>query len=108
MTRYLIITKIKDSFYTLPDERRMVLMGAVIAYTEKLVKAHKLREVHHMPGWGRTVSFLEVESNEEATKLAIENPMINYMDVESYPIVEWTTYIKGMKDAFQQLAVSRK
>jgi hypothetical protein len=29
----------------LPDERRMVLMAAAVAFTEKLVKAHKMKEV---------------------------------------------------------------
>jgi hypothetical protein len=46
----LIITKTKDIYYMLPDERRMVLMAAAVAFTEKLVKAHKMKEVHVMPG----------------------------------------------------------
>jgi len=108
MMRYLIISKVKDSFFTLPDERRMVLWGATIDYTEKLMKAHKMKEVHHMPGWGRTVSFLEVDSHEEATRMAIENPMRDFMDIESYGVVEWNTYVKGLKEAYQQLGASRK
>jgi muconolactone delta-isomerase len=108
MMKYLIISKVKDSFYTLPDERRMVLWGAAINYTEKLIKAHKMREVHHIPGWARTVSILEVDSAEEATRLSIENPMRDYMDIESYGMVEWNTYLKGLKDAFQQLAASHR
>jgi hypothetical protein len=52
--KYLIITKTKDIYYMLPDERRMVLMAAAVAFTEKLVKADKMKEVHVMPGWYRT------------------------------------------------------
>ncbi len=108
MMRYLIISKVKDSFFTLPDERRMVLWGAAIDYTDKLMKAHKMKEVHHMPGWGRTVAFLEVDSHEEATRMAIENPMRDFMDIESYAVVEWNAYVRGLKDAYQQLGASRK
>ena len=38
----------------LPDERRMALMAAAVAFTEKLVKAHKMKEVHVLPGCYRT------------------------------------------------------
>lgn len=58
--KYLIITKTKDIYYMLPDERRMVLMSAAVAFTEKLVKGHKMKEVHVMPGWNRTMSILDV------------------------------------------------
>jgi hypothetical protein len=52
--KYLIITKTKDIYCMLPDERRMALMAAAVAFTEKLVKAHRMKEVHVMPGWYRT------------------------------------------------------
>jgi len=48
--KYLIITKTKDIYYMLPYERRMVFMAASVAFTEKLLKAHKMKEVHVMPG----------------------------------------------------------
>jgi muconolactone delta-isomerase len=105
--KYLIITKIKDIYYMLPDERRMVLMGASVAFTEKLVKAHKMKEVHVMPGWNRTMSILEVESPEEAARLALEYPMRDYVDMESYPLQEFEAFVKGVKHAYQQLASKR-
>lgn len=108
MMRYLVISKVKDSFYILPDERRMVLLGGTIDYVERLTKEHKFREMHYMPGWGQTVSILEVDSAEEATKLAIENPMRDYMEVQSYAMVEWNVYVKEMRNAYQQLAAMRK
>ena len=105
--KYLIITKTKDIYYMLPDERRMVLMAAAVAFTEKLVKAHKMKEVHVMPGWNRTMSILDVESQEEAVRLSLEYPMRDYVDMETYALQEWESYIKGVKHAYQQLASKR-
>ena len=107
MMRYLVISKVKDTFYSLPDERRMVLWGGAIDYVDKLIREHKFRDVHHMPGWNQTVFIVEVESTEEANKLAIENPMRDFVEMQSYPMVEWSVYIDEMKSAFQQLAAKR-
>ena len=105
--KYLIITKIKDMYYMLPDERRMVLMAAAVAFTERLMKAHKMKEVYVMPGWNRTMSILDVESHEEAARLSLEYPMRDYVEMESYPLQEFEAYIKGVKHAYQQLAVKK-
>jgi muconolactone delta-isomerase len=105
--KYLIITKTKDMYYMLPDERRMVLMGASVAFTEKLVKAHKMKEVYVMPGWNRTMAILDVESDEEAARLSLEYPMRDYVDMESYPLQEFEAYIRGVKHAYQHLASKR-
>ncbi len=105
--KYLVIQKIKDSFYMLHDERRMVMTAAAIAFTEKLVKEHKLKEVYMMPGWNRTMSILDVESPEEAARLSIENPIRDYVEMETYPLQEWDAYIKGLRHVYQQLASKR-
>ena len=107
MVRYFVISKVKDTFYALSDERRMVLWGGAIDYVDRLIKEHKFKDVQHMPGWNQTVFIVEVESAEEATKLAVENPMHDYTEIQSYPIVEWGVYINEMRSAFQQLAARR-
>jgi muconolactone delta-isomerase len=105
--KYLIITKTKDVFFMLPDERRMVLMGAAMAFVDKLIKAHKMKDVHVMPGWNRTMFILDVESQEEAARLNLESPMRDYIDTEVYGLQEWDAYVKGVKHAYQQLAAKR-
>ncbi len=105
--KYLIITKFRDVYYMLPDERRMVLMAAAVAFTERLMKAHKMKEVHVMPGWNRTMSILDVESQEEAARISLENPVRDYLDTEVYGLQEFEAYVKGVKHAYQQLASKR-
>jgi hypothetical protein len=107
MLRYLLLTRIKDIFLTLPDERRMVIQGAAMEFMDKLVKQKKLREVYYMAPWGRYTAILEVESQEEAARLDLENPMRNYQDMESYELIEWAAHTKAMRETYQKLAVKR-
>jgi hypothetical protein len=107
MLRYLVLAKIRDSFYTLPDERRMVMQGAGMEFTDKLIKHKKAKEVYYMSAWRRYVMILEVESPEEALRMDLENPMRDYMDMETYELLEWATTSKAMKEAYQKLAVKR-
>jgi hypothetical protein len=107
MLRYLVLAKTKDSFYTLPDERRMVMQGAAMEFIDKLVKQKKAREVYYMSAWRRYVMILELESPEEALRMDLENPMRDYMDMETYELLEWATTSKAMKETYQKLAVKR-
>jgi muconolactone delta-isomerase len=105
--KYLVTSKVKDVFYMLPDEQRMVIMGAAMAYGEKLRKEGKIREMHVMPGWNRTMFIADVENHEEASRMSLENPLYSYSDIETYGLVEWDTWKKQMERAYQQLAVKK-
>ncbi len=105
--RYLVISRPKDVFYSLPDERRMVLMEGTISYVDKYRKAGKFKKVHHMPGWNRTMLILEVDSQEEAERIALESPMYQFTDIETYAMVEWDTFLHEFREAYAQLAATR-
>jgi hypothetical protein len=105
--RQLVISKTKDSFYTLPDERRMVLMEATISYVDKYKRAGKFRRVYIEPGGGRAMLIGDFDSHEEANRIALENPMMQFQELESHNLVEWDTYIKQMREAYAELAVAR-
>jgi hypothetical protein len=107
MVRYLVITKTKDIFYMLPDERRMVIQGAAMEFIDKLVKQKKLREAYYMSPWNRYMMIAEVDSPEEAARLDLENPMRDYTDMESYELTEWAAHTKAMRETYQKLAVKR-
>jgi muconolactone delta-isomerase len=106
--KYLVTSKVKDVFYMLPDEQRMVIMGATMSYMERLRKERKISEVHVMPGWNRTMFILEVENQEEASRLSLESPMYSYVDVEAYGLTEWDTWKKQLETAYRQLATAKK
>ena len=107
MVRYLLLTRIKDVFLTLPDERRMVIQGAAMEFLDKLIKQKKLREVYYMAPWKRYMAILEVESQEEAAQLDLEYPMRDYTEMESYELAEWAAHTKAMRETYQKLAVKR-
>ena len=107
MLRYMVLVKTKDIFYTLSDERRMVIQGAAIEFTDKLIKQNRLKEVHYMSPWNRYMMILEVESPEEGARLDLENPMRDYQDLESYELTEWAAHTKAMRETYQKLAVKR-
>jgi muconolactone delta-isomerase len=105
--RQLIITRTKDIFYSLPDERRMVLMEATGSYIQKYKSAGKFRRVYVVPGGGRAMAILDVDSHEEANSIALENPMMQFMEMETHNLVEWDTYIRQMRESYAELAVAR-
>jgi len=105
--RHLVITRTKDIFYSLPDERRMVLLEATSSYIDKYKRAGKFRRVYMVPGGGRAMVILDVDSHEEANRIALENPMLQFMEMETYNLVEWDTYFKQMREAYAELAAAR-
>ena len=105
--RQLVITKTKDIFYSLPDERRMVLMEATGSYIDKYKKAGKFRRVYMEPGAGRAVLICNFDSHEEANRIALENPMLQFLELEYHNLVEWDTYVKQMREAYAELAAAR-
>jgi hypothetical protein len=106
--KFLVTSKVKDVFYMLPDEQRLVIMGAAMAYADKLIKEGKISEVHVMPAWGKTVMISDVESHDEASRISLENPLYNYSEMESYALVEWHAWRKQVETAYRQLAAAKK
>lgn len=97
--KFLMISKLKDVFWTLPREERAQLMLGTAAWRDRYLKAGKCLESYTMPGWGRFVSIWEIESGEEAARLVAELPLGSFMDMESYPLADWDVYVKAVMEA---------
>jgi len=62
--KFLIISRTKEVFYTLPPERQMELLTASLSWIEKYRKAGKCKEIFWIPGWNRAVLIWDAESAE--------------------------------------------
>lgn len=106
--KFLTISRLKDSFFTVPPELQMQLVAGVTAYVDKTRKAGKLKEIYNVPGLKMTVSIWEVESAEESTRLFLENPLFPFMNVETYTLSDWSTMTKAWKEAVERRAAAMK
>ena len=99
----LAISRRKDSFSMLPPERQMELVERAGAYIDKYRKAGKCKEFYVVAGLKMTVGIWEVESPEERDRIALENPMFPFLDMEIYTLSDWETRMKIMKEMFERL-----
>jgi hypothetical protein len=97
--KFLVTTRTKDVFLTLPPERQMELLNGALAYIDKYRKAGNCREIYWIPGWNRGVVIWEAESGEEAARQVAENPIAPYTDMESYALSDWDAYVKALMEA---------
>jgi len=106
--KMVAISRMKDSFMMLPPERQAVIMEATFAWVDKYRRAGKLKRMYHAPGWDhRTMTILDVDSPEEANRIALENPSYNYMEMESHNLMEWDSFLKMYRETYAELAVRR-
>ena len=97
--KFLVISRTKDVFFTLPRERQTEILTANLAFSEKYRKAGKCKEIYWIAGWSRGVSIWDFESHDEASRLSTENPMVPFLDIESYALSDWDAYIKAVMEA---------
>jgi hypothetical protein len=55
--KFLVISRTKDVFFTLPRERQTEILTANLAFSEKYRKAGKCKEIYWIAGWSRGVSI---------------------------------------------------
>ena len=106
--KFLTISRLKDSFFTISPELQMQLVAGVTAFADKNRKAGKLKEIYNVPGLKMIVGIWEAESAEESTRLFLENPMFPFMDVETYTLSDWGTMTKAWKEAMERRAAAMK
>ena len=97
--KFLIISRTKEVFLTLPPERQTELLTAALSWIEKYRKAGKCKEIYWIPGWNRAAVIWEAESGEDASRTTAENPMAPYNDMEAYALSDWDAYIKALMEA---------
>ncbi len=106
--KFLTISRLKDSFFTLSPELQMQIVAGVTAFANKNRKSGKLKEIYNVPGLKVSVGIWEAESAEESTQLFLENPLFPFMDVETYTLSDWGVMAKAWREAVKRRAAAMK
>jgi len=101
--KFMVISKMKDIFYTLPPSVGRQLMEATAAYMAEGKKKGEFLEFYFMAGWNRSMVISEAKSAEEIVKNISGLPIGGFMDFEVYPLADpfesMKTFIESMKAA---------
>ena len=100
--KIMTISRTKDSYIMLPAAMALRIVEGTDAFVNKYRKAGKCKEIYNAPGLKMTVSIWEMESAEELTRLFLENPMYPFMEVESYILGDWDSFIKVWKETVER------
>jgi len=104
--KFVSISRTKDIFYLLPAEEQMELTRGALHYVEKYRKQGKFTDVLIEPNLKQTISIVEASSHEEATRMAMENPLSRYQDIEFRPVVDFDEGLRvGLEIMGQMMAV---
>ena len=102
--KFVINTRRKDILLSLPPEKRMEIFEGSVAFVKNWQKAGKCKEIYYHGDLKGIVAIWELESDEEAVRADIENPMSPFQDVDVQPIVDWEVGVKAWREAFQKQA----
>jgi muconolactone delta-isomerase len=101
--KFLIISRAKDTFSTLPPAMLRQLMEATIAYMDQGKKEGKVLEYYFIPGWDRSIVISESDSAEAIVQAITGLPIGAFLDFEVYPLADpnesMKTYIEALKTA---------
>ena len=102
--KYVVNTRRKDILLSLPPEKRMEIFEGMAAFIKNWQKAGKCKEVYYHGDLKGSVSVWELESDEEAVRTIMENPMNPFQDTDAQPVVDWEVGLKAWREAFQKQA----
>jgi muconolactone delta-isomerase len=104
--RYLYTGQTRDSYHALPQETRMQLMEAAVAFVERYRKEGKCRKVYWMPDMKGSVSIWQIGSDAEAAQLMLEYPLLAYADIEVTPILDWDAGLRALMQYREAMAAA--
>ena len=99
--KFLTIASLKDAASTLPPSVMRQIFEASIENINQHKKVGKILEAYSVPGWGRFVVIGEAKSAEELLQNQNENPIIGFMNLESYPLADWDESAKIMLESLK-------
>jgi hypothetical protein len=99
--KFLIIQRIKDSFYSLPQDKQANIIAAAFAYVDKYLKSGKCKESYLFPDFKGNVSIWDFGSAEELARLNLEYPFRQFAEYERIPLLEYNAGSKIMKEAME-------
>jgi muconolactone delta-isomerase len=101
--KFLTISKMKDTAYTIPPAVMRQLMEATMAYMDQGKKDGTVLEYYFIPGWDRSVVISESDSAEGLVKGLTGLPVGGFLDFEVYPLADpkesMNAYIEALKEA---------
>ena len=92
--KILAIGKPKEAMLSLPPDKLKELRGTTIKTQKKWMDEGKVGATYISPGSGYIFAILNYDSAEEWMKDMMSNPLLNFYDQETYPIVEFDDAMK--------------
>jgi hypothetical protein len=105
--KFLIISRIKDTFAMVPPERQAQIMEGVTAFVEKYRKAGVCKEIYNISSIHGTASVWEVDSAEKGSALFLENPAFAFENYEMYNVSDFDAQMKVQKEMYQKLLAKK-
>lgn len=94
--KIMMISKIKDIFFTLPFEVQLRFKNGSDEFVNKFRSNGKILEIYNIPGRNMAVAIYEVESAEELTSIVIEYPMASFMEFDVYMLSDFDEYTQQL------------
>ena len=92
--KFLVISKIKEVFFTFPPPVQLQIMEASAAGMEQQKQAGKVLTYYYSPA-GYNITILEYKTAEEWAADQGSVPIVMYADHEVYPLTEGFPMLKG-------------
>jgi muconolactone delta-isomerase len=98
--KLLCITKVKDSFLTMPPAVMRQILETSAAAMEQQKKQGKVLEYYYSPA-GYNIVILDYKNAEEWGKDQLSIPVLTYVDTEVYPLTDGFAVLKGMIESLK-------
>jgi hypothetical protein len=105
--KFLIISRIKDTFAMVPPDKQAQIMAGVAAFVDKYRKAGLCKEIYTISSIHGTASVWDVESAEKGSALFLEDPAYGFEEYEMYTVSDFDTQMKAQADMYQKLLVKK-
>jgi len=100
--KFLVITRINDSFLMVPPEMQMQLLEGTAVFIEKHRNAGHCKEIYNLPGMKGSASIWEVPMAEDGNQFFLESPLYPFSSVDMYVMSDFDAHVKAQKEALQQ------
>ena len=100
--KFLVLGNIKDTFSNLPPEVNRQLLEETAVWMYRYRSANILAEIHMLVGCKRFVAVCNSETNVDLMKELSTLPILNYTDIEVYPLADITESINSLIENTKQ------
>jgi hypothetical protein len=105
--KFLIITRMKDTFGMVPPEKQAQIMEGVVAFIDKYRKTGVCKEIFNISSIHGTASVWDVESAEKGSALYVENPAYGFEDYEMYVVSDFDVQMKTQMEVYKKFLAKK-